>query len=63
MAAKTDVSKADGLNKMVERMLAEFGRVDILVNNADLPEYRIAGFAGSSRRKYCEFGHTRLGEA
>jgi NAD(P)-dependent dehydrogenase (short-subunit alcohol dehydrogenase family) len=47
-AVRADVARADQVDAMVERVLARFGRLDILVNNADTdmsravmtPEYR-----------------------
>lgn len=34
LTVKTDISKEDEVKQMVERTIAEFGQVDILVNNA-----------------------------
>jgi 2-hydroxycyclohexanecarboxyl-CoA dehydrogenase len=34
LGVKADVSQEDEVNKMVEKAIAEFGKVDILVNNA-----------------------------
>jgi 3-oxoacyl-[acyl-carrier protein] reductase len=34
VAMKTDISDEDATNKMAERVIQEYGRVDILVNNA-----------------------------
>ena len=34
LAVKTDISKEDEVEQMVKRTITEFGRVDILVNNA-----------------------------
>jgi NAD(P)-dependent dehydrogenase (short-subunit alcohol dehydrogenase family) len=36
---KTDVSKAEDIDKMVETCLSKFGRVDILVNNAGIVKF------------------------
>jgi len=36
LAVKVDVAKLDDVEKMVEAILAQFGRVDILVNNAGI---------------------------
>lgn len=36
---KTDVSKADDIDKMTKACLDEFGRVDILVNNAGIVKF------------------------
>jgi 3-oxoacyl-[acyl-carrier protein] reductase len=36
LAVKVDVAKLDDVEKMVEVILAQFGRVDILVNNAGI---------------------------
>ena len=36
LAAPTDITKPDAVNAMVEKVLAEFGRIDILVNSAAL---------------------------
>jgi len=36
MAIKTDVAKADDVQRMTERAFGEFGAIDILVNNAAL---------------------------
>ena len=36
LAIKVDVAKLDDVEKMVESILAEFGKVDILVNNAGI---------------------------
>ncbi|MFA4836595.1 MAG: 3-oxoacyl-ACP reductase family protein [Dehalococcoidia bacterium] len=38
LAVKTDISKQDEVRQMVERAIAQFGRVDILVNNAAFME-------------------------
>jgi NAD(P)-dependent dehydrogenase (short-subunit alcohol dehydrogenase family) len=34
LAVPTDITKEDELHKMVERAISEFGKIDILVNNA-----------------------------
>jgi NAD(P)-dependent dehydrogenase (short-subunit alcohol dehydrogenase family) len=34
LAIPTDVTKSDQVNRMVEQAIAEFGRIDILINNA-----------------------------
>src|SRR5215471_3916600 len=34
LAVSTDVTKATSVNTMVEATIAEFGRIDVLVNNA-----------------------------
>jgi NAD(P)-dependent dehydrogenase (short-subunit alcohol dehydrogenase family) len=41
-AVHADVARADQVRVMVDRVLGRFGRLDILVNNADVmtPEYR-----------------------
>jgi 2-deoxy-D-gluconate 3-dehydrogenase len=36
LAVPTDITKPDSVNNMVEKVLAEFGRLDILVNSAAL---------------------------
>ncbi|MDP7626011.1 MAG: SDR family oxidoreductase [Rhodospirillales bacterium] len=36
LAIETDVANSDSVQAMVERTLAEFGRIDVLVNNAAL---------------------------
>ena len=36
LASRTDISKQDDVDRMVEATVARFGRVDILVNNAGL---------------------------
>jgi len=36
LAVKTDVSKAEEVDKMVQRCLEKFGKIDILVNNAGI---------------------------
>jgi NAD(P)-dependent dehydrogenase (short-subunit alcohol dehydrogenase family) len=38
LAVKTDISKEDEVNHMVDRAIDAFGRVDIMVNNAALTE-------------------------
>jgi 3-oxoacyl-[acyl-carrier protein] reductase len=38
MAVSTDTSKRDNVDNLVKRVMAEFGRVDILVNNAAVNE-------------------------
>jgi len=34
LALSTDVTRSDQVNRMVERVISEFGKVDIMVNNA-----------------------------
>lgn len=36
LALKVDVTKAADINEMVDRVLREFGRIDILINNAGI---------------------------
>ncbi|MDP2951838.1 MAG: SDR family oxidoreductase, partial [Chloroflexota bacterium] len=36
LAVQTDITRSDQVNRLVERTLAEMGRVDILVNNAGI---------------------------
>jgi len=36
---KCDVTEETSVNEMVEKTIAEFGRIDILVNNADVAFY------------------------
>ena len=43
LVVQTDVTSRDDLRAMVERTLAELGRIDTLVNNAGI--YRAAGAA------------------
>ena len=47
LVVQTDVTSRDDLRAMVERTLAEFGRIDTLVNNAGI--YRVAATLGSPR--------------
>jgi NAD(P)-dependent dehydrogenase (short-subunit alcohol dehydrogenase family) len=34
LAIKTDVTKSDELSRMVEKAMSEFGKIDVLINNA-----------------------------
>lgn len=40
LAVATDVSKEEDVNAMVEAALGEFGRIDVLVNNAGISRYQ-----------------------
>jgi len=53
LAVKVDVSKEDEVKRTVERTIAEFSRVDILVNNAALM---------GSERPFKSFAETELAE-
>jgi len=45
LAMKTDISKEDEVNQMVDRTIDAFGRVDIMVNNAALTETSFKEFS------------------
>jgi NAD(P)-dependent dehydrogenase (short-subunit alcohol dehydrogenase family) len=34
LAVKADITRSDDISKMVEKVIAEFGKIDVLVNNA-----------------------------
>jgi len=54
ISVKVDISKEDEVNRMVEKTIAEFGRVDILVNVAALagPNVYYKSFVDSQPREW-----------
>lgn len=44
LAVKTDVSQEKDVNQMIQKAVEEFGRVDIMVNNAAYPTYSMKYF-------------------
>jgi NAD(P)-dependent dehydrogenase (short-subunit alcohol dehydrogenase family) len=36
LAIKTDITKSDDISKLVEKAMSEFGKIDVLINNAGL---------------------------
>ncbi|MDD5095027.1 MAG: 3-oxoacyl-ACP reductase FabG [Dehalococcoidia bacterium] len=52
LAVTADISKADQVSQMVERTLAGFGRVDILVNNAAFNQLSHNSFANTDEAEW-----------
>jgi len=52
IALRTDISMADQVNRMVEKTLAEFGRLDIMVNNAAYTTLSYSTFASTSEAEW-----------
>ena len=51
-AVGVDLSTADGPRQLVERAVAEHGRVDVLVNNMGAVRLRLAGFLATSDEEF-----------
>jgi NAD(P)-dependent dehydrogenase (short-subunit alcohol dehydrogenase family) len=51
-AVAVDLSTADGPRRLVERALAQYGRVDVLVNNMGAVRVRTGGFLGTSDEEF-----------
>ena len=51
-AVAVDLSTADGPRQLVERTIAEHGRVDVLVNNMGAVRLRLAGFLATSDEEF-----------
>ncbi len=51
-AVAVDLAAADGPKKLIERAVADHGRVDVLVNNVGAVRLRMEGFLGTSDEEF-----------